>query len=120
MSTITGMDLVGFSSRRSKELVAFYRDVLGLKPTLNDEDGTAAEFELSDGSTLGIWDPRDEKMYHPGAAIMFSVPDAKVAVEEFRKRGAQIADVIETPVCFLAPGQDPAGNAIVIHQRKNK
>jgi len=112
------MDLVGFSSPKSKELVAFYRDVLGLKPTSNDGDGTAAEFELSDGSTLGIWDPQDEKMYHPGAAIMFSVPDATKAVEEFRKRGAQLADVIETPVCFLAPGQDPAGNAIVIHQRK--
>ena len=120
MSTITGMDLVGFSSPKSTELVAFYRDVLGLTPTGGDEDGTAAEFELSDGSTLGIWDPKDEQMYHPGAAIMFSVPDAKAAVEEFRKRGAQIADVIETPVCFLAPGQDPAGNSIVIHQRKQK
>ena len=28
------------------------------------------------------------------------------------------ADVMETPVCFMAEGVDPDGNAFIIHQRK--
>jgi predicted enzyme related to lactoylglutathione lyase len=117
---IKGMDLVGFSTRNSKKLIAYYRDVLGLTPTLYDEESGAAEFELADGSTLGIWNPNDESRYHHGAAIMFAVPDAKAAVAEFRSRGAEFSDVFESSVCFMAGGKDPEGNAIVIHQRKSK
>ncbi len=117
-TTIKGMDMVGLSTNKSRELIAFYRDVLGLQPTNSDDEGTAAEFELADGTTLGIWNPPDPSYLHPGGSIMFAVPDAKAAVEELRARGAQIGDVMESSVCFLAPGKDPEGNPFVIHQRK--
>ena len=117
-NAINGMDMVGFSTRKSRELIAFYRDVLGLRPTNLNDDGTAAEFELADGTTLGIWNPPDDAYLHPGGAIMFAVPDAKAAAKELRARGAQVGEPIESAVCFLVPGKDPEGNAFVIHQRK--
>jgi len=112
---ITGVDLFGITVRNAAKMIAFYRDVLGMKPTDGNEQG--AEFTLSDGATFGIWQPDDEQ-YPIGAGIMFAVPDAKAAVEQLRARGAQLSDVMESPVCFMSFGTDPEGNRFMIHQRK--
>jgi predicted enzyme related to lactoylglutathione lyase len=112
---ITGVDLFECSVRDAAKTVAFYKDVLGMKPT--DEDEQGAEFTLSDGTTFGVWQPDDEQ-YPIGAGIMFAVADAKAAVEELRARGAELSDVIESRVCFMSLGADPEGNRFVIHQRK--
>jgi len=93
----------------------FYRDVLGLEPTL-ESPGQGAEFTFADGQTFGVWKPHDGKT--SGGVIMFTVGDAKAAVEQYRAKGAEIQDVMETPVCFTAEGVDPDGNAFIIHQRK--
>jgi len=50
---------------------------------------------------------------------MFAVDDAKAAVEHYRAKGLQLSDVTESPVCFMAFGEDPEGNGIIIHQRKS-
>lgn len=112
---ITGMDLATYFTGDPARSVAFYRDVLGLEPTLESPD-QGAEFTLADGQTFGVWKPYDGKT--SGGAIMFRVGDAKAAVELYRSKGAQIQDVMETPVCFMAPGVDPDGNAFIIHQSK--
>jgi len=52
--------------------------------------------------------------------MMFAVADAHAAVEAFRKRGAQLTDIMESPVCYMSIGQDPDGNAFIIHQRKTR
>ena len=113
---ITGVDLFEFSVRNAAKMIAFYKDVLGMKPTEETEQG--AEFTLGDGTTFGIWQPDDEQ-YPIGAGIMFAVPDAKAAVEQLRARGAQLSDVIESRVCFMSFGTDPEGNRFMIHQRKS-
>ena len=116
-SDIHGFDLVGLTARDAKATVAFYRDVLGLEPTLITDMG--AEFELGDGATLGIWQP-DEGTYPPGFGVMFGVKDITKAVDSMRKRGAELSDPMETPVCFMSFGEDPEGNGFCIHQRKVK
>ena len=114
---ITGVDVFEFTVRDKAKTVAFYRDVLGLEPTV--EDGNEAEFTLADGTTFAIYQPRDDERYpSPGGAIMFAVPDAKKAVEHFRARGAELSDVIEGRACFMSFGSDPEGNHFMIHQRK--
>jgi predicted enzyme related to lactoylglutathione lyase len=114
---ITGVDLFEFTVRDAAKMVAFYRDVLGLKSDDSD-DQNGAEFSLADGTTFGVWQP-DEGEYPKGGHVMFAVPDAKKAVEHFRARGAQLSDVMETGVCFMSFGTDPEGNGFVIHQRKH-
>jgi predicted enzyme related to lactoylglutathione lyase len=49
---------------------------------------------------------------------MFAVADIDAALAQFRKAGAQLSPPTETPVCFMAFGEDPEGNGIIIHQRK--
>jgi predicted enzyme related to lactoylglutathione lyase len=114
---ITGVDLFEFTVRDAAKAVAFYRDVLGLKP--DDSSDHGAEFTLADGTTFGIWQP-DESEYPVGGHVMFAVADVKKAVEHFRARGAELSDVTETGVCFMSFGTDPEGNSFVIHQRKQK
>ena len=114
---VRGFDLIGLTVRDGKSAIAFYRDVLGLRPTGVNEEGQNAEFELADGTTFGIWQP--DREWPTGFGVMFSVEDAKAAFEAMRKRGAEISDPLETPVCFMSFGKDPEGNTFVIHQRKN-
>ena len=113
---ITGVDLFEFTVRDKAKTVAFYRDVLGLKTT--DEDERGAEFTFVDGTTFGIWQPEDGP-YPLGGHPMFAVADIEQAVAVLRGRGAELSDVVESRVCFMSFGTDPEGNSFVIHQRKN-
>ena len=115
-TTITGMHLSAFFTNDVPRSIAFYRDVLGLVPTEIDEEGRGSEFTLADGTTFGIWKGPDTKA--PGATVFFAVDDINQAVNAFRQRGAQLADPMETPACFMAFGVDPDGNGFAIHQRK--
>jgi|SRR5579863_6035896 len=117
MSNIKGIDLTAYLVREPEKAIAFYRDVMGMTPTAIDDEGRGAEFTLPDGSTFGVWKPDDGET---GGAIMFAVEDAREAVEHYRKRGLQLSDVMESPVCFMSFGADPEGNSIIIHQRKVK
>ena len=115
-TTITGMHLTAFLTSDPQRSIAFYRDVLGLTPTEIDEEGRGSEFTLADGTTFGVWKDQDTKA--PGGCVFFAVDDINQAVSEFRERGVKLEDPIESPVCFMAIGQDPDGNAFIIHQRK--
>ncbi len=114
-TAIKGMDIAAYLVKDPQAAIAFYRDVLGMTPTEIDDQGRGAEFTLADGSTFGVWKPEEGGT---GGAIMFAVDDAKSAVEHYRARGLQLSDPMESPVCIMALGQDPEGNALIIHQRK--
>lgn len=116
MSTINGLDLVGCTVSDVPASVAFYRDTLGLVPNMVHEQG--AEFIFPDGTTLGLWNPGDGTP--PGFGVMFAVDDIRAAIDTFRKRGLEISDPNESSVCFMAFAQDPDGNTIIVHQRKEK
>ncbi len=116
-TAITGVDIFGPPSRDAARLIAFYRDALGITPTALDPSGRAAEFELADGTTFGIWQP-EEMPPSTGYSALFAVGDINAAVARFHKQGATLGDVFETSVCFMSLGQDPDGNQFGIHQRK--
>ncbi len=112
---IKGIDIAAYLVKDPQAAIAFYRDVLGMKPTEIDPEGRGAEFTLADGSTFGVWKPEEGGS---GGAMMFAVDDAKAAVEHYRARGLQLSDLVESPVCYMAFGSDPEGNGFIIHQRK--
>ncbi len=72
---ITGVDIFGPATTDAKRLIAFYRDVLGMKPTGTDDSEGGAEFELSDGTTFGVWQPRDNSWSGKGYTALFAVGD---------------------------------------------
>jgi predicted enzyme related to lactoylglutathione lyase len=114
-ATITGTDIAGYLVKDPQAAIAFYRDVIGIVPTEVDDGARGAEFTLSDGTTFGVWKPDDGAT---GGFVMFSVSDVHGAVASYRKRGLEVSDVTETPVCSMAFTRDPEGNGIILHQRK--
>jgi catechol 2,3-dioxygenase-like lactoylglutathione lyase family enzyme len=70
-ATIVGVDIFGPATRDAKRLIAFYRDVLGMKPTAIDDAMQGAEFELADGTTFGVWQP-DEATSGAGYSALFA------------------------------------------------
>jgi predicted enzyme related to lactoylglutathione lyase len=56
----------------------------------------------------------------PNAVVALAVEDVGAAVEELRGKGAKIAmEALETPDCFMAVVEDPDGNLIHLHRRKD-
>jgi predicted enzyme related to lactoylglutathione lyase len=99
--------------------MAYYNGVLGLTPTSVDDQGRGAEYELADGSTFGVW--QGDGGQAKGGFVMFAVDDVNAAVPAMRERGVTfVADIMESPVCSMAPCMDPDGNTIIIHQRKQR
>jgi predicted enzyme related to lactoylglutathione lyase len=96
----------------------FYEGVLGLKPTLINEQVKWIEYDLG-GTTFGIGAYPQWKPSADGPLVAFEVDDFEKTVAELKK--AQIPfsfETIETPVCHIAMIQDPDGNSVMIHKRK--
>jgi predicted enzyme related to lactoylglutathione lyase len=113
---ITGMDLIGPTVPDLQRSLAFYRDQLGLIPTL--ESGEGVEFHLPDGTTFGLWQPPKDSGFEHHFTVMFSVADAKGASQRFRDLGARLSEPMESPSCYMSVGSDPEGNSIIVHQLK--
>lgn len=115
-TAITGTDLAGCTVADFQKSLAFYRDTLGMEPSVVAEGG--AEFHLPDGTTFGLWQPPESEGMKPGFSVMFSVADAAGAVAAIRERGGTVSDPFESPVCFMAMGNDSEGNGVIVHQKK--
>ncbi|MGB6987391.1 MAG: VOC family protein [Candidatus Aquilonibacter sp.] len=116
-TAVAGLDLVGATVRDLQKSLAFYRDTLGLIPSVQSENGI--EFHLPDGSTFGLWQPPEGGM-KSGISVMFTVGDAGGAAQQLRDRGAAMSEPMESPVCYMAMGQDAEGNGIILHQKKSR
>jgi predicted enzyme related to lactoylglutathione lyase len=117
-AAIKGIDLSAYFVSDPAAAIAFYRDILGMEPTAVDDKGRGAEFTLADGQTFGVWNT-GEGGAKSGGVIMFAVEDINEAVARIRANGGTIADPDESPVCHMAFGTDPDGNAYMVHQRKS-
>ncbi len=118
---VRAVDFISFSVTDMDRAEAFYRDVLGLEVEVpRGGPGTRGNgyMELDAGGTaIGLVSLAD---LHPNAIPALAVEDVAAAVEELKAKGVGIAmDTIETPVCWMAVIQDPDGNRILLHQRKN-
>lgn len=115
---ITGIDLSAYMVKDAARAIGFYRDVLGLEPTMVYPENRGAEYELSDGTTFGLWNPGDVMPFQTSSGILFAVDDLAAAVEAVKARGIAVLMETETQVCFIAMIQDTEGNGVVLHKRK--
>ena len=97
---------------------AFYENVLGLKPAMDHvkEDGSGwVEYELG-SHTFGVG---KSDGWHHGVCCALETGSFDAAVEALRKAGTPfVMEPFDTPVCRMAMVADPAGNKLMIHQRK--
>lgn len=115
---VTGLDLSGYMVKDAARAITFYRDVLGMEPTTVYPNDAGAEYELSDGTTFGLWNPGTTMPFQAASGVLFAVDDLNAAVDAVKARGIPVLMEHETPVCWMAMVQDTEGNGVVLHKRK--
>jgi predicted enzyme related to lactoylglutathione lyase len=99
--------------------VAFYRDVVGLTPAGLASDAWV-EFEVG-GTTFGVGNFPQVGVPGTATSLMLEVDDLDAyRAELLAKHGIDVPAAFETPVCFITGFKDPDGNAIGLHQAKQR
>ena len=114
---VNGIDASYYYAKDFDRAVSFYTAMLGSAPQ-SLHPGMFAEWEFKGGEAFGLYKGAE---YAHCDGIMFAVDDIKAAVAELRGRGVQVAGdgaVEDTPVCYMAFGDDSEGNGFILHQRK--
>ena len=109
------VDFVDVPTRDIERAVAFYRDVIGLPQ--NPREPT--EFEAGN-VTLAVWKPEDHGVEFVSTAshgIALRVADVASARAELEAKGVDFLGTDDSGVCHMAFGQDPDGNAFILHRR---
>ena len=99
--------------------VAFYRDVLGLDPTLRAGEDWA-EFDAG-GVTVALHGTRGNAPPQGGATVVFEVADLERARRLLTERGAAfVGESGEADVGSFATFRDPDGNLLQIFERAHR
>ena len=122
-----GIDFVGVAVSDMDAARTFYGDLLGLAElgSFGDPDRWL-EFDAgnvtislikADAAAIAR---RLEAGPFASIGIAVAVEDIKTTVEELRQKGVPVTmDASEFPPCFTAMVQDPSGNHVWLHQRKD-
>jgi predicted enzyme related to lactoylglutathione lyase len=109
---------VAYSVNDVPRAVAFYRDVIGLKPSETSFGDGWVEFDVGQ-TTFGIGNGNSIGIV-PGTqfSAAFEVDDVAAMRDSLVKQGVEASEVMESPVCFTTFVTDPDGNRFALHQRK--
>jgi predicted enzyme related to lactoylglutathione lyase len=101
---------------------AFYEDTLGLEVGSHSESGTWTEYDLPGGGCLALFRTDDmQPSASAGGSIAFEVDDLDATIATLEARGVQFkAKLIHSPVCRMSVVLDSEGNALILHQLKQK
>jgi predicted enzyme related to lactoylglutathione lyase len=118
---VRGVDFIMVSVTDMDRGRAFYGETLGLK------EATAWPpdfFEFDAGeSTIALGKPpagAPQPPYNNGVSFALAVEDVNAMAEQLRAKGVPILQgPMETSVCHMALIQDPDGNLLWLHQRKD-
>jgi predicted enzyme related to lactoylglutathione lyase len=116
---ITGIDAAYYLTKDLGKSTGFYTALFGFEPTMHVPE-TVSEWTFDkDGTTFGLYKPEDAGNWRPSGGLLFHVDDLKSARSASETLGASFDEHHEeTPMCFMAFGEDPEGNTFILHQRK--
>lgn len=116
---VRAIDFVVVKVSDMKRSETFYRETLGIEFPLSGDSasGVWKEFDTPPVALALFQDPND-----PGvnALVALAVEDVAAAIAELRAKGVKVVmEPFETPDCYQAVIEDPDGNVLLIHQRKD-
>ena len=116
---ITGIDASYYMTKDLTKATSFYTALFGFEPTMHVPE-TVSEWTFEgNGTTFGLYQPPNGEGWHPGGGLLFGVPEIKASIDAAKALGAKFEEhVEETPMCFMAFGQDPEGSNFILHQLK--
>src|SRR5215472_561878 len=108
---------IAYSVKDVPRAVAFYRDVIGLKPSDMFTDYWA-EFEVGD-MTFGVGDGESIGIKAGSqASAAFEVDDIAKERERLLAAGVTVSDLMDSPMCTSCFVTDPEGNRFALHKRR--
>lgn len=115
---ITSLAFIAYPVKDIPQARAFYEGTLGLKLETNWQDQWL-EYDVAGTAfaihAFGEWGTPGAN----GGLAAFEVSDLDSFVSQLKQKGACfLREPFDTPVCRMAVISDPAGNHLVIHQRK--
>jgi predicted enzyme related to lactoylglutathione lyase len=116
---IKGMDASYYTVKDLERATKFYSALLSMEPTLKFGENVV-EYTFPSGETFGLYKTAEAE-WTPHGGILFNVDDIEAAVAEHKARGVKFdgdGHIENTPVCFMAFGEDSEGNNFIIHQHK--
>lgn len=123
--TIRGVDFVGVAVSDMDAARRFYGELLGLPQVGGFGDGWA-EYDAGNVTLALIKGDADaiakrvEAGPYAAIGVALAVDDAAKTVEALKQQGVAVTmDAQEFPPCFTAMVQDPSGNYVWLHQRKD-
>ena len=116
---VKGMDAAYYTVKDLDRATKFYNALLSMEPTISVGD-VAVEYTFPNGETFGLY-KSPTMIGRRTAACLFAVDDLAAAVAEHKARGVKFegdGHIENTPVCFMAFGDDSEGNNFILHQHK--
>ena len=109
---------IAYSVKDVPRAVAFYRDVVGLKPSESMFGEHWAEFDVA-GTAFGIGNGEAIGIV-PGSqfSAAFEVDDVSAMRDRMIAAGVEVTELMPSPVCTSCFVTDPDGNRFALHQRK--
>lgn len=117
---ITEMAFTGYPVTDLKRARNFYENVLGLQPThtFGDEKTGWVEYDIANG-TLSIGNGAPEWKPSPGGGCVgLEVEDFEAAYNHIIATGVSCRPPMDSPVCRMLILNDPDGNTVLLHKRK--
>jgi predicted enzyme related to lactoylglutathione lyase len=97
----------------------FYEHVLGLHKSYAYHNEWV-EYDLGESTFAITTTDMGHTPGSKGAVVAFEVSDLDAFVQKMKERAVVfVTEVFDTPVCRMAVIEDPDGNHITIHKRKN-
>ena len=99
------------------EAARFYRETLGLKQEVYDEQSQWAEFNCAN-VTLSLHGGVQLPGGTASGRIALAVEDVQAAYSELKSKGARlVSEPIDYGVCRAVEVLDPDGNIVILHRR---
>lgn len=123
MLNIQAVDFIAYEVSNLEKAVAFYENILGLKRSSYYVDDTLewAEFSIPP-TTLSLYGTQVSEGRPPNKSgtLFLAVPDTHEAFAYLKDKNITFTlEPYETEVCYMAVFQDPDGNDIGLHSRKD-
>jgi predicted enzyme related to lactoylglutathione lyase len=118
---VKGIDFVLLHVSDFKRSVHFYEHTLGLKKT-KEFKNMWVEFDAGNVTlAIGVYNNAAKpKKIKNNASVALSVENVERAVEVLKRKGVTVVQPVkERGVCFVAMVEDPDGNKLILHRRKD-
>ena len=108
---ITGITWIGIRNENVSSTLDFYKETLGLRLLVHDEELDYAMFGITRGQILEVIGPKNRLYALAGAPLTgFNVEDVPTAREELEKEGVKfVSETMESSGVYWAVFEGPGG-----------